>query len=137
MASNHKFSKQSEQRLTGLNPKLVQVVRLALQKTKQDFLVLEGLRTPQRQRELYNQGRTTPGKIVTWTMKSNHLTGNAVDLVPYPVDWNTVEKFDQIALAMFSAANELGIKIRWGADWDMDGKSRERGESDSPHFELA
>lgn len=137
MASNHKFSKQSEQRLTGLNPKLVQVVRLALQRTKQDFLVLEGLRTPQRQRELYNQGRTTPGKIVTWTMKSNHLTGNAVDLVPYPVDWNTVEKFDQIALAMFSAANELGIKIRWGADWDMDGRSRERGESDSPHFELA
>ena len=34
-------------------------------------------------------------------------------------------------------AKELGIKIRWGADWDMDGVARERGETDSPHFELA
>ena len=137
MAANHKFSKLSEQRLTGLNPKLVQVVRTALTKTKQDFLVLEGLRTPQRQRELYNQGRTTPGKVVTWTMKSKHLSGDAVDLVPYPVDWDTASKFDLIALAMFEAANDLGIKIRWGADWDQDGKPRERGEYDSPHFELA
>ena len=70
-------------------------------------------------------------------MKSKHLSGDAVDLVPYPVDWDTASKFDLIALAMFEAANDLGIKIRWGADWDQDGKPRERGEYDSPHFELA
>ncbi len=38
--------------------------------------------------------------------------------------------------AMFAAAKELGVKIRWGADWDQDGVPREKGESDSPHFEL-
>jgi peptidoglycan L-alanyl-D-glutamate endopeptidase CwlK len=37
---------------------------------------------------------------------------------------------------MFQAAQELKTTIRWGADWDRDGKPRERGESDSPHFEL-
>jgi peptidoglycan L-alanyl-D-glutamate endopeptidase CwlK len=52
------------------------------------------------------------------------------------VDWNDLAKFDAIALAMFSAASEIGVRLRWGADWDMNGKPRERGESDSPHFEL-
>lgn len=99
--------------------------------------MLEGVRTRARQQELYNQGRKTPGKIVTWTLKSNHITGDAVDLIPYPLDWNDLKAFDAIAEAMFKASKELGIPIRWGADWDQDGKPRERGETDSPHFELA
>lgn len=107
--------------------------------------MLEGVRTPERQRQLYNQGRTTPGKIVTWTLNSNHFVnkstgfGHAVDLVPYPLDWEgptKFPKFDAIAKAMFQASKELGIPIRWGADWDVDGNPRERGETDSPHFEL-
>ena len=39
-------------------------------------------------------------------------------------------------LTMLQAAKELGVPVRWGADWDNDGKPRERGESDSPHFEI-
>jgi len=136
MAANHKFSKLSKQRLTGVNPKLVQVVQRALELTTQDFSVLEGVRTAQRQRELYQQGRTTPGNIVTWTLKSKHIDGVAVDLIPYPLDWNDTKAFNAIAEAMFKASKELKIPIRWGADWDQDGKPRERGETDSPHFEL-
>jgi hypothetical protein len=48
-----------------------------------------------------------------------------------------LKRSDVDAVAMFAAAKELGVSIRWGADWDGDGKPRERGESDSPHFELA
>lgn len=137
-----RLSKQSLQRLERVHPKLQSVVKLAITKTKQDFLVLEGVRTPERQKELYAQGRTKPGQVVTWTLNSNHFVnkvtgfGHAVDLVPYPVDWNDLKKFDEISRAMFEAAKELGVKIRWGADWDMDGKPRERGETDSPHFEI-
>ena len=69
-------------------------------------------------------------------LDSKHVTGKAVDLVPYPVDWNDLSKFDQVAKAMFAAAKELGVSIRWGADWDNDGNYREKGEYDSPHFEL-
>lgn len=135
------LSEKSHLRLIGVHPKLVAVVHRAIQITKQDFLVLEGVRTKSRQATLYAQGRTAPGDIVTWTLNSNHFVkpdgfGHAVDLCPYPVDWNTPAKFDAIAAAMFAAAKELGTKIRWGADWDSDGKPRERGESDSPHFEL-
>lgn len=136
------LSKASLDKLQGVHPKLVDVVKRAIELTKQDFKVLEGVRTPERQKELYAQGRTKPGPKVTWTLTSNHFVnpktgyGHAVDLVPYPVDWETLSKFDAIQKAMFAAAKELGVTIRWGADWDQDGKPRERGESDSPHFEI-
>lgn len=134
---------KSQMRLAGVHPRLITVVERAIMLTRQDFMVLEGVRTPERQKQLYAQGRTAPGDIVTWTLNSNHFIhpetgyGHAVDLVPYPVDWETPAKFDAIALAMFQAASELGVKLRWGADWDRDGRPREKGESDSPHFELA
>jgi peptidoglycan LD-endopeptidase CwlK len=147
---------KSIERLSGVHPDLVSVVRRAIELTPQDFMVLEGVRTDKRQLELYGQGRT-PGELViagvnpglakpelqkvTWTLKSNHFKqpdgyGHAVDLVPYPIDWNTLPKFDAIADAMAKAAKELGIGIRHGADWDQDGKRRERGESDNPHWEV-
>lgn len=132
----------SRARLNGVHPDLRRVVDRAIQITTQDFMVLEGVRTPERQRELYAQGRTKPGKVVTWTLKSNHFKqadgfGHAVDLVPYPVDWNTASKFDAISFAMFAAAAEFGVPLRWGKDWNQNGKPGEKGESDSPHFELA
>jgi peptidoglycan LD-endopeptidase CwlK len=137
----YKLGERSVSRLRDVHPTLAAVVHRAIRITEQDFSVLCGVRTLAEQRELYAQGRTKPGQIVTWTLKSRHLPaadgfGRAVDLVPYPVDWNTLSKFDAIAKAMFQAADELGVLLRWGADWDGDGILRERGESDSPHFEL-
>lgn len=138
-----RLGQRSRERLEGVHPDLAEVVSLAIAYTTQDFSVLEGVRTLARQKALYAQGRTKPGKKVTWTLKSKHMKnpltgyGHAVDLIPYPVDWNDTAKFDAIALAMFKAAKQLGIPLRWGADWDMDGDVRERGEYDSPHFELA
>lgn len=135
----------SRSRLKGVHPDLVRVVERAIQISTVDFSVLEGVRTPARQRALYAQGRTKPGPKVTWTLTSNHFVnattgfGHAVDLVPHPVDWEGPDKFpkfDAISRAMFAASQDLGIPIRWGADWDRDGKPRERGETDSPHFEL-
>ena len=132
---------KSKERLAGVHPDLVNVVEMAILLTKKDFMVLEGVRTPERQAALYAQGRTKPGQKVTWTLKSNHFKnpqtgyGHAVDLVPFPVDWSH-KKLDVVSKAMFAAADTLGVKIRWGADWDRDGNPREKGESDSPHFEL-
>ncbi len=138
----YRLGKESLKKLLGVHPDLVAVVKRAIEITKQDFTVLCGVRTLAEQKELYAQGRTKPGRIVTWTLNSRHLPaadglGHAVDIVPYPIDWNTASKFDAIADAMHQASQELGVKIRWGADWDKDGVPREKGESDSPHFELA
>lgn len=131
---------RSEQRLIGVNAALVNAIRRAAKRVPFDLFVVEGVRTKARQAEFFAQGRTKPGPKVTWTLESKHIEGRAVDLAPMidgVIDWNDPKKFDQIAQAMFAAAKELGIKIRWGADWDMDGNPRERGESDSPHFELS
>ena len=131
-----KLGKTSLARLQGVDETLVNVVKRAIEISEVDFSVLEGVRTLERQCELYAQGRTAPGKIVTWTMKSKHIEGKAVDLVPYPLDWNDLEKFNKIKDAMFQAAREQDVNLRWGADWDGDGKYREKGEYDSPHFEI-
>lgn len=135
------LGKTSLARLEGVHPDLVRVVKRAIELTTVDFSVLEGVRTYKRQAELYAKGRTAPGPVVTWTMASKHRVqadgfGHAVDLVPHPLDWNDLAKFDAISKAMFAAASELDVPIRWGADWDRDGKPRERRETDSPHFEL-
>lgn len=130
------LGKTSLARLQGVDETLVNVVKRAIEISEVDFTVMEGVRTLERQRELYAQGRTAPGKIVTWTMKSRHIEGKAVDLVPYPLDWNDLEKFNKIKDAMFQAAKELDVNLRWGADWDGDGNYREKGEYDSPHFEI-
>ena len=135
------LNERSRKSLEGVHPDLVKVVELAAQLISQKFIVICGVRTEEEQKKLYAQGRTAPGKIVTWTLKSRHLPngegwGQAVDIVPYPVDWGTGEKFDLIAQAILEAGERLGIAVRWGADWDQDGNPREQGETDSPHFEL-
>lgn len=139
--TTYKLGPNSLAKLKGVRPELASVVQRAIELTTQDFSVLCGVRTPAEQLRLYAQGRTIPGDIVTWTLKSRHLPdldgfGNAVDLVPYPLDWKTPSKFDAIAQAMFQASKEQGVHLRWGADWDEDGKPREKGETDSPHFEI-
>lgn len=130
---------RSLQRLEGVDERLVRVVKRAIQISAVDFTVIEGVRSLARQKQLYAQGRTTPGKIVTWTMKSKHIEGKAVDLGPVnggKLDWSDTAGFEAIAKAMMEAAGELGIGLRWGANWDGDDKPHEKGEGDSPHFEL-
>lgn len=137
-----KFSQLSIDNLRGVHPKLIEVVELALKLSPVDFMVIEGVRSPQRQVELYAQGRTKPGPVRTWTLQSKHMVskltgyGHAVDLLPAPYDWKEAKPFDQMAKAMFEASKKLDIPIRWGKDWDKDGIAGEKGETDSPHFEL-
>ena len=131
----------SQSKLVGVHPDLAKVVRRAIEISPVDFKVIEGVRTPERQRQLYAQGRTKPGPVVTWTLKSNHFKqadgyGHAVDLLPAPYDWKASGPFDAMAKAMLAAAKELGVGLRWGKDWDGDGVIGEKGEGDSPHFEL-
>ena len=136
------FSERSLNNLKGVHPKLVAVVHRALELSPCDFTVLEGVRSQARQDELWAQGRTKPGPVVTWVQTSGTHGiqpdgyGLAVDLAPYPSDWNDLERVEQVSEAMFAAAKELGVTLRWGGNWDMDDKPHEHGESDNPHFEL-
>ena len=150
----YKLSATSLKRLEGVKNSLKDVVLRAIEISEVDFTVLEGVRTKEQAYINYGKGRTAaqlqakgvPTKYaqptlakVTWLnnpLGSKHMTGDAVDLAPYPIDWNDLKRFDQVAEAMFKAAKELNVSIRWGADWDNDGIFREKGETDSPHFEI-
>ena len=98
----YQLGSQSRAKLEGIHPDLVAVVEHAIRISKQDFSVGEGLRSIERQRQLYNTGKSK-------TMNSRHLTGHAVDLFPYPLSWDW-EYFYPIADAMKAAAEELGVE---------------------------
>jgi|TARA_R110002020_G_scaffold94019_4_gene226614 peptidoglycan L-alanyl-D-glutamate endopeptidase CwlK len=117
----YKLGTRSLQNLSGVNPDMVAVVSKAIEITEVDFTVIEGIRNINRQRELVKAGKST-------TLNSRHLTGHAVDMVPYPVDWEDIDRFELMAEAMKEAAEELDIPIVWGGDW--------KSFYDAPHFEL-
>lgn len=118
------LSTRSETRLTGVHPDLVKVVRRALEISTVDFAVVEGLRTPARQKELVASGASK-------TLNSRHITGHAVDLAPViggEIRWDWPPFYD-IAKAMKAAAKELGVAVDWGGDWVSF--------KDGPHWELS
>ena len=119
-----KLSKRSLSRLEGVHPDLVKVVKRAIEITEQDFTVLEGLRSKERQRELVKKGASK-------TMNSRHLTGHAVDIAPWVnggVSWDWDYYYD-MADAMKEAARELNVDLEWGGDW--------KSFKDGPHFQLS
>lgn len=128
---------RSEKNLVGVDESLAKVVRAVAE--VHNILVIEGVRTKERQADLYSQGRTKPGKIVTWTLQSKHIDGKAVDVVMLKngtIDWNDSKAFEDLGRIMLDTAKQLGVKLRWGYDWDGDGVLKEKGETDGPHFEL-
>lgn len=120
-----------QKRLTDVHPDLVKVVEAAAPECGQPFQVFEGRRTLERQREYVRRG-------VSKTLRSRHLTGHAVDLVPLidgKLMWSRSACLD-IAEVMKKAAVVLDVALRWGGDWDRDGKWRDERFFDGPHFEL-
>jgi peptidoglycan L-alanyl-D-glutamate endopeptidase CwlK len=91
------------------------VVKRAIALTIQDFSVHDGIRTLAEQQQLLASGASQ-------TLDSRHITGHAVDLVPYingKLRWEWPPIY-VIADSVRAAARELGTPIRWGGAWDVD-----------------
>lgn len=155
------LGKRSRGNMLDLHPDLVRVIEraAALAVPEEDFTILEGVRSKEQCWINYGKGRTAaecmakgvpvryakPAESkVTWLsnpLASKHCRqkdgyGHAFDAAPYPIDWNDLKRFDRLAKLIFRAAKLENVKIRWGRDWDGDGRPGEKGETDSPHFEL-
>lgn len=118
-----KLSQRSENNLLGVNADLVKTIRRALALSEIDFGITEGLRSKERQRQLFASGKSQ-------TMNSRHITGHAVDVVAYRAgviswEWGCYEK---IARAIKLAAQEMNVPVEWGGDWET--------LKDGPHFQL-
>tara|TARA_R100000458_G_C8052536_1_gene99043 strand:+ start:40 stop:492 length:453 start_codon:yes stop_codon:yes gene_type:complete len=146
-----KLSQRSLGRLDGVKNEMHSVVVSAIGMSNVDFGVICGLRTQEEQEDLMARGATQ-------TLKSKHLTGDAVDLMAYigsRASWE-LNLYDDIADAMKQAAIKHDVAIKWGAAWSVgniaewDGTMEEAMNSyidlrrsegrrpfiDGPHFEL-
>ncbi|MDX8126738.1 M15 family metallopeptidase [Methylomonas sp. OY6] len=148
--SGFKLGEKSLKELNGVHADLVAVVKRAIELTSQDFSVHDGIRTLAEQQKLVQSGASQ-------TLDSRHITGHAVDLVPYingklRWEWEPIYK---IADAVRTAAKELNVPIRWGGAWDVTltntdeapedlvadytalrKKAGKKAFIDGPHFEL-
>lgn len=118
-----KLSQRSIDRMAGVHPDLVKVVKRAIELTPVDFGITEGRRTLETQKKYVASGKSK-------TMNSRHLHGLAVDVVAYPKDkdtWN-MKYYKMIAEAFKTAGKELGVPVVWGGDWVSF--------KDGVHFEL-
>jgi hypothetical protein len=121
----------SEKRIRQLHPALAAAVRDTIADLAGRGLVVEivqGLRTFAEQDELYAQGRTKPGQIVTQARggESNHNYGLAADLCPFvngKPDWNApVKVWTSIG------ASAMAHGLEWGGAW--------KKFLDKPHVQL-
>lgn len=146
------LSQKSLSRLAGVDERLINCVKFAIQITPIDFGVVEGLRTLETQKKYVEAGKSQ-------TMTSKHLQGKAVDLMAYingAVSWE-LNLYDDIAEAMKEAAIQHNLPLRWGAAWNIPDirlwrgsmaaamnyyiderrRSSRRPFIDAPHFEIS
>lgn len=136
--SEFKLSKRSLGRLKGIDPILLKIIKEGIKDSPIDFGIPKdgGLRTAERQSELYAQGRTLPGKVITnidgYNRKSYHQTGKAFDIYAYvdgKASWDP-KHYAPIARHLQKVAMEkFCVKLTWGGDWYRF--------KDRPHFQIA
>ena len=124
------FSRRSLERLETCDHRLRAVVKRAI--TRMDFTVLCGHRTKEEQNDAYERGTS---KLRWPQSKHNKTPSLAVDLAPYPIDWDNLDRFRELAAIMLDEAQKLGVKLRWGGDFNQNGKPDDKFV-DMPHFEL-
>ena len=123
----YKFGKRSKERLKGVDHRLIKVLDELIK--VMDVTIIEGLRSEERQKELLEKGATK-------VKYSRHMEGKAVDLAPYPIDWENRDGFHYMGGMIRGIAHQLGLKIRWGGDWNSDGDVKDNGFDDLVHIEI-
>ena len=123
----YKFGKRSRKRLKAVDSRLVNVLNELIK--IMDVTVIEGLGSAERQEELLAKGATK-------VKYSKHMEGKAVDIAPYPIDWNVRERFHYMGGMVRGIAKALNLDIRWGGDWDSDGEIKDNKFDDLVHIEI-
>lgn len=135
------WSSSSRQVLEELHPDLRRILEVVI--LYYDVKLLEGIRSKEEQNRLADMD--PPRTTLRWP-DSNHNVeepgdlSTAVDLAPYPVDWDDSPlaraRFYHLQGYILRVADELGIDVRWGGDWDSDGDFEDQSFHDLPHLEL-
>lgn len=95
--------------------------------------VIESHRNEEKQNEMFSKKLS---KVKWPNSKHNKKPSQALDVCPLPIDWNDKNQFILFAGYVLGIASEMGIKIRWGGDFNRNFKINDESFLDMPHFEL-
>lgn len=123
----YSFSQSSRDKLEGVDARLQDLAFRIIGYI--DCKILSGVRTEAEQLALVAEGKSR-------TMNSRHLVGKALDIAPYPIDWNDTNRFYYFAGIVLGISYEMDIPIRWGGDWDRDNDIHDQTFNDLLHFEI-
>ena len=126
-----RFSTRSKSRLHTCDERLVDLFNEVVKKF--DCTIIEGHRGKKAQDEAVNKGNS---KVKFPNGKHNQSPSVAVDVAPYPIDWSDRDRFHYFSGYVLGIASQMGLKIRWGGDWDMDTKTKDNKFDDLVHFEI-
>lgn len=130
-----RFSNRSKRRLGTCDERLQRVLNESIKYF--DSTIIEGHRGMERQNALYDEGKS---RVKYPNGKHNEWPSKAVDVAPYVgggVSWDPRHCLYQAGIIMGIAAM-MGITLRWGGDWDMDGEAMtDQRFQDLVHFEIA
>ena len=126
-----RYSKRSKKRLATCDERLQKVFNEVIKYV--DCSVLEGHRSEERQNRLFEEGKT---KVKYPKGRHNSSPSRAVDVTPYPVDWEDRERQTLFAGFVLGTARSMGINLRWGGDWDQDFQVMDNRVDEFPHFEI-
>lgn len=128
---SYQFSERSKRNLSEAAPPLQKLFNEVIK--YYDCAVICGHRGQAEQDAAYHAG-TSQKKFPE--SKHNQTPSLAVDVVPYPIDWQDKERFRYFGGLVKGLAIGLGIPIRWGGDWDGDNDFTDQTLHDLPHFEI-
>lgn len=132
-----KFSNESKANLKTCHRDLRLTLKLAI--NFYDFKVLEGHRGEDRQNRLFEEGKS---KLQWSSSKHNKSPSRAVDIAPWPIDWEDERRFCYLAGVIHGCHERLletGLitcQLRWGGNWDQDEHLDDNKFDDLGHFEL-
>tara|TARA_R110002020_G_scaffold472472_1_gene700575 strand:- start:4017 stop:4409 length:393 start_codon:yes stop_codon:yes gene_type:complete len=126
-----RFGKTSRKRLATCHPKLQKVFKEVVKEF--DCSVICGHRNEKDQNKAFNDGRS---KVKYPHGRHNATPSNAIDVAPYPIDWNDRERFTYFAGYVLGIAKSMGITLRWGGDWNRNWDLKDNNFDDLPHFEI-
>lgn len=98
-----------------------------------DFSVISGYRGEVEQTRIFEEGFS---KNQFPHSRHNVYPSGAVDIAPWPIDWEDEDRFHRLAGVMQGIALMMGHKLTYGGDWDNDGILTDQSFNDLGHFQL-
>lgn len=117
------FSNRSMNKLLSCDARLQRLMNEVVKHF--DCRIEDGYRSQADQEQAFDSGNS---KAHYGQSKHNVMPSLAVDVIPYPVNWEDTDRIYEFAGFVKATAIQMGIRIRWGGNF--------KNFFDSPHFEL-